>query len=443
MDLTRFYRMVKKSWILILSLSLIGAAAGAVVSYLTPAQYTSTTRLFVAVEAPATANAGDLVQANNFAIQKVFSYVNVVTTNAVLEPVVEQLGLTVTADDLAKDVAASVPTNSVVLSISATAANPEDAATLATAVANSFSNYVVNTLESPLGGGPGPVKTVVLNPATPPLNPSSVSAVISLALGAILGLFVGLLLCVFLTLRDKRVHTRRELDGLDVDYVGGVAELPKGAGEGFLVVRDDPQSSGAEAFRRLRTTLGLTSVEDSGAVGVMCSVGGEGTSTLVSNLALAFAEGSASVAVVDADVRFGRQRELIGRPSMALADALADARPGNVAIVAPGIVPQTGGLDREAFQRLLAELASRFDVVLVDAPPVLQTDDALIVANAVKRTLVVAASGRVDVAELSASLDALRSIHADVYGVAITRLPRSGADSDPAISVPLHRHDAR
>jgi capsular polysaccharide biosynthesis protein/Mrp family chromosome partitioning ATPase len=440
MDLTRFYRMIRKSWVLLVALSLIGASVGAVVAFLTPAAYSSTVRLFVSFEASATAAPGDLVQANNYAVQKVFSYVDVVTTSAVLEPVIEQLKLDTTPEELAPDITASVPLNSVVIAITASAANPQDAAVLATATADSFTDYVVNTLESPIGGGPGPVKATVLQPAVAPDQPSSPSTITNIVLGGFIGLFTGLVVCFILAMRDKRVHTRRELATLGVDYLAGVPESPRNAGPHYVALRDAPASAEAEAFRRLRTKLSLTGDDPSSTVGVMSSIGGEGASTVAANLALAFAEGGASVAIIDADVRYGRQSDLLGIPAVAPAEAIDRAHRGQPVVVDLSQDSVTGNLSQAAFEDLLETLNLRFDVVVVDAPPVLQTDDAMVVADAVDRTLLVTSSGRVNITEVGAALDALRGIGKGVHGVVLTRLPGKGMDADPAVSVPfLHR----
>ena len=440
MDLTRFYRMLRKSWMLLLALTLVGASAGAVVSFLTPPTYSATERLFVSFEAPATAGAGDLVQANNYAIQKVFSYVDVVTTSAVLDAVIEELGLDTTAAELADDISATVPLNSVVIAITAEAANPEDAVVLATATSDAFTDYVVNTLESPIGGGPGPVKATVLQSAVVPDSPSSPSTITNIVVGGFVGLFIGFVVCFILAARDKRVHTRRELATLGVDYLAGIPESPRKAGPHYLTVRDAPSSSEAEAFRRLRTKLSLTGDAPTSTVAVMSSIGGEGASTVAANLALAFAEGGASVAIIDTDMRYGRQSDLLGTPAVPVEDAIGLARPGRPVIVELIDVGDTGSLPQAALKDLLETLHMRFDIVVVDAPPVLQTDDAMVVADAVDRTLLVAASGRVDTAEVAAALDALRGIGTGVHGVVLTRLPGKGVDADPAVSVPfMHR----
>ena len=434
MDLTRFYRMIRKSWLVLAGLALVGGAIGALLAYVTPATYTASTRLFVSFDSPATSTSADLVQANNFAIQKVFSYIEIVGTEAVLAPVVEDLGLVETPAELSTRVAASVPLNSVVLSITASAESPADAVILSTAVADSFTDYVVNTLESPAGGGPGPVKVVVLEPAVAPTSPASPNLIANVAVGLFIGLFVGLLIIFFLTLRDKRLYSRADLERLGVAYLGGLPEFPRRAASDYVALRDAPEAAEAESVRRMRTRMSITGAPGKPIIGVVSSIGGEGASTFAANLAAAFVESGESVAVIDADVRGGRQGELLGIPARKREDVLANAGDARLVLIEAAAESRSGDLDKDELDRTLSALAKAFDVVIIDAPPVLRSDDALLVAHSADRCILVTASGRVDVVEVDAAVEALRGIDAPLVGGVVTYVPARGLDADPAIS---------
>lgn len=440
MDLSRFYRVLIKSWTLLLALALVGAAAGAAVSYLTPSVYTSSERLFMSFEASASSTPGDLVQANNYAIQKVFSYVDVATSPVVLQGVIDTLSLSTTVEDLAEDISVSVPLNSIVIKISATAATPQDAATLAATTSSVFTDYVINTLESPAGGGPGPVRATILEPAIPPQLPSTTSTLASVVLGGLIGLIVATLACLVSTFRDKRVHTRREIESLGIPYIAGIPESPARTAIDSLAIRDRPDSAEAEAYRRVRTRISLVGDPTPRSIALMSSIGGEGASTVTANLALAYADGGARVAVLDADWRFGRQGELLGAP----VDVAAATRTATEKVVVV-IVPSASTSERPslaALESAIRALEKTFDVVLVDSAPVLQADEALVVADIVDRTILVAASGRVDVAEVGAAVEQLRGLGSNAVGTVLTRVPERGMDADPALSVPT-THRAR
>ena len=148
MSPTTLVRALKKWWWAVVVLTLVGAAAGAGVSLLMAPQYQATNRILVAFDASAGAGPAELVQANNFALQKVYSYVEVVQSPRVLDEVIDELNLDITAEDLARQIEVTVPTNSVIMRISATAPNPQDAVTLSNAVVDAFTDVVLE-IETP------------------------------------------------------------------------------------------------------------------------------------------------------------------------------------------------------------------------------------------------------------------------------------------------------
>lgn len=92
MELRDYVRILHRNWILILVLLLLGLAGGAGYAALQQPKYVASTQLYVSVRTEGAAT-GDLVQGTTFARQMVTSYVDVVGTALVLEPVIEELGL--------------------------------------------------------------------------------------------------------------------------------------------------------------------------------------------------------------------------------------------------------------------------------------------------------------------------------------------------------------
>ena len=90
MDIHDYLRILRKSWVLILALILLGIAAGSLVSILTTPSYQATTKVFISVQSGGTVS--DLTQGSNFTQNQVKSYTDVVVTPAVLQPVIEEIG---------------------------------------------------------------------------------------------------------------------------------------------------------------------------------------------------------------------------------------------------------------------------------------------------------------------------------------------------------------
>lgn len=157
MTAPQIIRVLRRSWWFLVVAVLLGVGAGAGTAVVSSPVYRAETRLFVAIQ-PTAPSTSDLVQGNSAAQQKVTSYVSVVSSARVLQPVIDELGLDTTVASLARRVSADSPINSVLLDISVRAEHPRDASRIAAAVAASFTEVVTEQLEKPTAGGASLVK---------------------------------------------------------------------------------------------------------------------------------------------------------------------------------------------------------------------------------------------------------------------------------------------
>ncbi len=164
----------------------LGAAVGFTATR-TPI-YESSSTIFVSTQAGS--SAAELQQGSSFAQARINTYVGLVTTPIVLEPVISQLGLPTTPESLAKEVKASGTLNSTLIAIAVSDPDAARAATLANAVAASLS-AVVPQLEPEASDGTSPVRLSLVSEAQAPASPSSPNIPLNLALGALIGLAWG------------------------------------------------------------------------------------------------------------------------------------------------------------------------------------------------------------------------------------------------------------
>lgn len=447
MELRDYIRILHKNWILILVLTVVGAAAGGIYSLLQTPKYQSTTQLYVSVRSEGAAT-GDLVQGTTFARQIVVSYVDVVNTALVLEPVIEQLSLDMTVPELSRQIAASAPLNTVMIDITATDPDPEQAAAIADATATSLAHAVENTLESSDTDAEGeavasPVQIRTVQPAVVPERPSSPNIPLNIALGTLLGLALGIGVAVLRTVLDTRVRTLHDIEQLtEAPMLGGIAFDPE-APKRPLIVHADPRSPRAESFRSLRTNLQFLNIEGGPRSFVVSSAGpGEGKSTTVANLAIALAETGARVALVDGDLRRPRVADymgieggvgltdvLIGR--VELAAALQKWGRGQFFVLPSGQIPPNPSemLGSVAMDHVLAALTEHFDYVLIDAPPLLLVTDAAVLSKKTRGVILTAASGRTKKQDLTGAMRTLDAAGGTLLGIVVTMLPTRGPDS--------------
>ena len=443
MELKRLVQILRKSWILIIAFVFLGVSGGALASLLTPVQYSSSTRLFVAVQILPGSTTGDLVQGNNFAAQKVLSYLDVATTPRVLDPVIEGLALDTTAADLARRVTATAQPDSVIIEIATTGGTPAAATALSRSIADSFADVVVNQLERPADDSASPVKIEVLQPAVEPENPVAPVVPLNLALGALIGLSVGLLVAVIIGLLDSRIQGRADIEEItDIPVLGGIA-FDSSARKQTLIAKGH-NTPRAEAFRTLRTNLQFVGFErPTRTLVVTSAVPSEGKTTTLANLAIVLAENGATVAVVDADLRVPRLAGYLGLEGwVGLSDVLAGRVPLDDVLQSWGIGEQimvlpagrnppnpSELLGSQAMSELISDLGKKFDYVLIDAPPVLPVTDAAVLSRFTDGTLFVAAARRVKANEVRAAILALETAGTTPIGVVLSMLPAKGPDA--------------
>ncbi len=443
MELHDYVRILRKNWILLLILLIVGIVGGAGYALAQQPKYVASTQLYVSVRTEGAAT-GDLVQGTTFARQMVTSYVDIITTALVLDPVIDELGLDTTSAALSQQISASAPVNTVTIRISATEDDPAQAARLANAVAASFTTAVQETLERPADEeAASPVHITVTEPATAPEAPSSPNVRLLIVLGALLGLAAGVGLAVLRTVLDTRIHTLHDLEEIaDSPVLGGIA-LDPDAKERPLIVHADPRSPRAESFRSLRTNLQFLNIDAGPRVFVVSSAGpGEGKTTTTVNLAIALAETGARVALIDGDLRLPRVAEymglegnvgltdvLIGR--IDVADALQKWGSTELYVLPSGRIPPNPSemLGSSTMDQLLDPLAEYFDYVIIDAPPLLLVTDAAVIGKKARGVIAIAASGKTKKQELAGAVRTLETAGVSLLGFVATMLPTKGPDS--------------
>lgn len=443
MEIRDYVRVLHRNWILIVVLLILGLAGGAGYAALQQPKYVASTQLYVSVRTEGAAT-GDLVQGTTFARQMVTSYVDVVGTALVLEPVIEELDLDESVSELSGRITATTALNTVLIDISVTDGDPARAADIANAVASSFQDAVQKTLEQPATeDAVSPVRITVTEPAVASSAPTSPNVRMLIILGGVIGLVLGVAAAMLRTVLDNRIHTLHDIETLtDRPVLGGIAFDPD-APKRPLIVHADPRSPRAESFRSLRTNLQFLNLDAGPRIFVVSSAGpGEGKSTTTANLAIALAETGARVALLDGDLRLPRVADymgieggvgltdvLIGRVDV--ADALQKWGSTDLYVLPSGQVPPNPSelLGSAAMDQVLTSLGDYFDYVLIDAPPLLLVTDAAVVGSKTRGVIIAAASGRTKKQELSGALRALENAGVQMLGVVVTMLPTKGPDS--------------
>ena len=283
--------------------------------------------------------------------------------------------------------------------------------------------------EAALASGSSLPDVRVLDRASPP-NAPSVDARLRAALLFLLGgLGAGMAMAILLDRFDPRVRYASDVsDALGLDILGAIPVMGRGRKRG-----DENTRQAVEAFRDLRVNLefaygagkplalSLTSPDQS-----------EGKSTLVANLATSFAAVGRRTLVIDGDTRRGdvhRMLDVPRRPGLtdflqggaALADTVQATKFSGVHLIASGSRSRSSPelLATGKLGDLLSELWGRYDVILVDSPPLGAGADALILATLTGQVGLVLRNGQSDVGYAQAKLAALERLPVRMLGAII------------------------
>lgn len=429
-----FWILVRKRWFVVVALGLLGIVLGSAYVIVTPPEYSAETELFVATVSGD--NTADLAQGSNFAQQQARNYSVVAQRDIVLVPVITALGLKTTPRELSDRISASVPLNTSLISIAVTDSSPARAAATADAVATSLANTVIRLVPK-RSDGSSPVHLQVVQAARAPTSPSAPNPRLVLAFAGLLGLLAGLGAIAVAELISAKVRSVDHLKEITNLTILGTVTDDKAAGASPVFSQSNSQSLRSEEFRQIRTNVHFLHPDESHKVFVVTSsIPGEGKSTTSANLAVALAAAGIATCLVEADFRkptLGVYLDLeggVGLTTILAGDATLDEAlqswgPDHLQVLLSGQVPPNPSelLESNQAQKLLRTLKDRFDVVIIDCPPLMPVTDAAVVARAFGGAILVVGVDRVETRELKTAMDALTTGGAPILGVIANFVP--------------------
>ncbi|MBI4538216.1 MAG: polysaccharide biosynthesis tyrosine autokinase [Gemmatimonadetes bacterium] len=288
----------------------------------------------------------------------------------------------------------------------------------------------------------------VVDPAAYPREPVRPRPLLSLVLALALGTVLGVGGAFAREYADATIRTREELQGVTglpvlglLPSLDGAAALEgrrRGARRGrtrrpLLLSDGDMPLPLAEAFRALRTNLSLARPDAVPRSLVITSpMRGDGKTTTAANLGLVLAQQGRRVLVVDGDLRRGELHDLLGVPKepglsdvvagrVALEEAIRELPVGDgrsMAFLSAGRPADDplALLGSPAMERVLRALEERFELVILDAPPLNVVSDAAVLGSKAHAVLLVARAGTAQPAPLTFALEQLADARAPVLG---------------------------
>ena len=279
-----------------------------------------------------------------------------------------------------------------------------------------------------------------VTPAQAPTAPSSPKPVQNGVLGLAIGLLIGLGTAFLRDSLDDTLTSSEAAERVGESPVLAAIPLVPAWRKGEkpqVVTVSDPTSQAAEAYRSLRTSLQFARHgQELRTLLVTSPREGEGKTATVANLGAAFAQAGERVVLVSCDLRRPRLGQFFppDGPSDLVAvlhgeqsvdDALTPVAgcEGLWTLGANSTSPNpTELLSGKRVSGLIAALQDRFDLVIIDSPPVLPVADAMILTSYVDAVLVLAAASQTRRGELRRTAEKLAQANARVTGLVLNKV---------------------
>jgi capsular exopolysaccharide synthesis family protein len=264
-------------------------------------------------------------------------------------------------------------------------------------------------------------------------------------LAAIIGLIVGLGIVGLLATRDDRFTSVADLKlHLPEKLVGQIPDVSAGRRNGSLQLLEpqDPRHTFAESYRAVRSSVLFMSVPEGRprTILVTSAMPSEGKSTVAANLARSLAFAGSRVLLVDGDLRTGKLHELFGLPcepglnQICAQDTESANLPVSTSVPNLFFIPRgkANGHCGELFlhpaiDRLLSELSTAFDYVLIDSAPVFAAADTLSLAPKVDGVIFVVRDWFTRANLAREAISQLNQLEARVLGIIFNRANGSAA----------------
>ena len=284
----------------------------------------------------------------------------------------------------------------------------------------------------------------IVEQAAVPKRPIAPKKTRNILLAAILGAMLGVSFAWFAESADMRLRTLEDVRRyLEIPALGfipkvSVRQIIREKNEDVddvivgLVTLMEPKSNIAEAYRSLRTHVLFSALGKQAIILVTSSMPGEGKSSMASNLAISFAQSGRKTVLVDCDFRrpmlakifhtdvviSGFADLLVQNEMEELWNIIHSTDVPNLDVIPCGTIPPNPAelLSQEKTSKLLNKLKERYDMIILDSPPINAVADPVILSDMADGIVFVMKAGTMTVDAARHALHELRGRRENIWG---------------------------
>lgn len=491
-DLRKYIHLLFKWWWLIILVGLVTGILGYFISKsMTPYYSASATALVNQAPATQTIDNSSVMMSERLAK----TYAQMMSKGSVLDQVIEQLNLTYTEKELAGMLEITTITNTQLIEVKAEAPDPNLSALIANSVVAVFQQQIeeiqglrykeskeslltqmaeldqqISNIQTQIEQSVLPdeldkleqqaaqyntiygnllqsyeqirvseaqaISSVVqVEAATPEPDPVRPKTLNNTVLAAFLG---GLLVIGVIFVREAFDDTIRTTESLAKDFkltvLGSIFRHSTNLERDLILIKE-PRSPVSEAYRSIRTSINYASVDKPLRTFMVTSTDpGEGKTTTLGNLAVAFAQTNKKILAVDCDLRkphvhtefdcentFGLSNLLTQEDEISLEEFLQPSVIDNLKILTSGpVLPNPSEwLGSNKMKKLLKTMNDYADIVILDTPPTMVVTDASVLAPQTDGVVMVVRFGQTHRDALNNAIGQMRAANAKILGVVL------------------------
>jgi len=487
MELPDYLRIARRRWPILLAGPALGIGLAVYQAQATPQTYTASSSMYISMATGT--SVADSYQGGLAAQQRVRSYLELVTSDTVVDRVIGQLALDITRGELAEQIGADSPPATTLLRVSVTDEDPERARVLTDEVVSQM-RALIHDLETIERSAAPAARVAVVDRAELPAEPDGGGGTSLLAAGALGGLLLGAAAAYLLERLSRRPRGLDDLEPLGVTLLGAVdlggdaetadlralrSRLPEtatpllvtglgaGSAPGFAaalasasaatgrrVLLIDADTTGAGTSTLLPVTAGDWPIRDTAQFNKTTVAAGhdylENATQRTTKIDLRNIPAVAPIEETPTGPRVPGGLDLVLHGEARLDDTTTSwpARGITVLSLGPADTRTPDLIASTRFTTLLAEAAQRYDHVIVETAAPAAASEATAVAARCAGVLAVTVLGESTTTRLELDLDALTATGAQLIGLVTVpsrrtlwqRLTRRPTGTTPPASAP-------
>ena len=252
-------------------------------------------------------------------------------------------------------------------------------------------------------------------------------------IGIFLGSIFGFCFVFLQEFVDDSIINPDEIKAAELTLLGTIPKLR--SRNDSLITRKDPKDPVTEAYRTVRNRLKFAVPEKTiNSLLIISSTAREGRTTTIANLGISFAREGRKVLLIDTDLRSPGVHEIFEVSNTIGVTTILeeDRKPGDAIkmtdieglnLLTSGPAPSDPArlIESVKMKQLISDLATKYDLIILDSSPILEVCDALILAGYVDNSIIILESGKTDRKTLSQARELLEQANLQPCGAILNK----------------------